>query len=466
MKRLSDAANQYMASILRNISQTDQRLVENTVSANEDLQTIRDVFFSEWYNALSEFDEEFESLGSSPDEEDTSRLVSALQVAWIAALQAALFRSFRMGYGKRGRPDTSTMTPERIFREFPQFEDVINKHSGFASQFAKQYASGYTDLKGKLGFPARINLYGAALKSAYNAGAVFGGNPGEKIFWRLGSCDHCVDCPALSVASPYTRNTLPTLPGNGDTLCKTNCCCYLVFVNGPRVLEPDDTVDSWLEEALTEGKTCSHGCCDLTESEEENMSSLQDVMLRRQYMRRSKSGKGSSLDSEIDSLSKGVTLKSKSRYNPGSVITRADISQTDVNRILAMGMDGPSIFRGSVDKAINIIDKVALDYGKPEALKSIKAPKIKDREPAVASTSVVNIVGDGMIKTLLVLKSIIKLLNEVELFVTVGALDDSMQRIVGFSGVWIKGDSNEVDTLVQLLEDSGLDFRLAEVLRL
>lgn len=456
MKRLSNASRQYLASVLRNVSNSTETLVENTISANEKIKTVRDVFNAEWYSALSDFDDEFSSLGSSPSSESVSEYTSKLQSAWVAALQVALFRSFRLGYGSRGRQDSTTIQLEKVLDEFPQFGDIVKKHSEYASQFARQYASGYTDQKGKMSFPKRINLYGQALKSAFNAGAVYGGTSGEKIFWRLGSCDHCVDCPALSAASPFTTDTIPTLPGNGDTICKTNCCCYLVFVNGPRSMEPEGGLDSWLEESLS-----------LNESASNPTRSLQDAMLKLQYAKRQEDyGSLSDLISKVRSAASSGDLRSKSWYSPGSVITRADISQGEVNRIMEMGLDGPSIYRANISGSVKILDSVISKYGKVSRMKVVKPDNPEDRVPYAGSTSIVNFVGDGAVETFNVLKSVLLILNNNELFVEVGALDKSMQSVVGFSGVWIKGPPDEISSLSGLMVDHGSEFRVAEVMRL
>ncbi len=49
-----------------------------------------------------------------------------------------------------------------------------------------------------------------------------------RIYWRLGvpKTSHCPKCPQLAAGSPYTAETLPTVPG-GDTPCQQFCYCHL-----------------------------------------------------------------------------------------------------------------------------------------------------------------------------------------------------------------------------------------------
>lgn len=78
----------------------------------------------------------------------------------------------------------------------------------------------------------RANLYGSAVTASFYRGWIAGLPTGATIDWRLSIAEHCKDCLALEVKSPYTKpgygiNPLPTTPGNGDTKCLGNCRCYL-----------------------------------------------------------------------------------------------------------------------------------------------------------------------------------------------------------------------------------------------
>lgn len=468
----TDVAVYHLSGLLRNAASSSTRLVENTVRANEELSSIRDVFNSEWYFALSEFDQEIERGGGSSEAsaQKAAAALAALQVSWTKTLGDAMVRGFRKGYANRGRQDASSLTQGKILQGSPIFRMMMDKHSAFANQFASQYASGQTDRKGAMGVGARTNMYGQALKGAYNAGAVFGGIGGEKIFWRLGSCDHCVDCPALSVSSPFTRATLPTLPGNGDTVCKTNCCCYLVFVRAPKEVEPEDTVDSW----MSDGPEVQED-----ESQDKARRELQDLMLQRSFLRRYALGRlnitqpkinsaerdSKSVSSKVDTLAKAQGLESAARYNPAAVITRADISYNDIGKIFDAGIDGPSIFRADMEKAIKEVDSTAKLYSShvSRSIKIPKSPLDPDRLPKIGTFITYNLVADGAVKTWAMLRSLLQILSESEIFIEVGALDDSMERLVGYSGVWIRGQNDEVDTVLSLLRESGSEVGVAEV---
>ena len=467
-----DIAVSHFASLLRNVAASKTKLIENTVGANDKLNGIRDVFNSEWYFALSEFDQELEKAerSSSASPAKIAALLAALQLAWTKSLQDAMFRSFRRGYGDRGRQDSSTLTNEKIIDQNPVFKTMLDKQSAFANQFASQYASGFTDRKGAMGVGARTNMYGQALKGAYNAGAVFGGVGGERIFWRLGACDHCTDCPALSASSPFTRATLPTFPGNGDTICKTNCCCYLTFVRAPKEIEPDDTLASFNAEG---------GDVEEDTGRDTKKRELQDLMLQRAFLKRYAFGQSdmdprevsssqrdaASLKSKIDDLAASIGMSAVTKYNPGAVITRGDISYSDVRDIFDSGMDGPSFFRADTDRALASLDSVAREYPGAVERKS-KVPSLKydeDRMPKIGTFVTYNLVGNGAAPTYSILRSLVQVLSKSEIFVELGGLDDSMSNVVGFSGIWIRGQSDEVGAAIDLITEMGHEPMVAEV---
>jgi len=74
----------------------------------------------------------------------------------------------------------------------------------------------------------RIGLYARKFNATEQAAYVRRVPATANIYWRLWPpAEHCPDCPTLARRSPYTRATLPTVPGAGDTRCKTNCMCFL-----------------------------------------------------------------------------------------------------------------------------------------------------------------------------------------------------------------------------------------------
>ncbi len=59
---------------------------------------------------------------------------------------------------------------------------------------------------------------------------VEGAPPYAKIYWvPTRGAKHCPDCLVLAVNSPYTKETLPSYPGDGTTKCGKHCQCKLLI---------------------------------------------------------------------------------------------------------------------------------------------------------------------------------------------------------------------------------------------
>jgi hypothetical protein len=55
---------------------------------------------------------------------------------------------------------------------------------------------------------------------------------GTRFRWVLGKAEHCPDCIVLASQSPFTKQSLPTVPKAGATQCRSNCKCKLVVARG------------------------------------------------------------------------------------------------------------------------------------------------------------------------------------------------------------------------------------------
>jgi hypothetical protein len=66
--------------------------------------------------------------------------------------------------------------------------------------------------------------YGGSANHAFAASV-----PDEaEIYWRLGGTEnHCADCPEIAVLSPFTKDTLWTVPKGNETPCLFQCLCWL-----------------------------------------------------------------------------------------------------------------------------------------------------------------------------------------------------------------------------------------------
>lgn len=79
----------------------------------------------------------------------------------------------------------------------------------------------------------RLLWYAGRLTGTANYAWVHASDPAAQFWWRLGANeDHCDACPELAAASPWTSETLPTVPGANHTPCLFNCKCHLERIDG------------------------------------------------------------------------------------------------------------------------------------------------------------------------------------------------------------------------------------------
>lgn len=101
---------------------------------------------------------------------------------------------------------------------------AVDAEMGHAAGLAKQVEEG-----GVKDVEFRAGSYAAGLDGvAWNA-MVEELPDGAVIHWKLGQAEHCDSCILLAAHSPYDKWSLPTTPKSGDTECRMNCKCRLVF---------------------------------------------------------------------------------------------------------------------------------------------------------------------------------------------------------------------------------------------
>lgn len=115
--------------------------------------------------------------------------------------------------------------------------EIADAQSYFLQGFYTDLSHGkYVDDAGKFLDDAmyyRSRMYALATRGTAGIGFV-DASPFTAIFdWVLGGAEeHCEDCPVLAEGSPYSRDTLYTTPGAGDTPCLCYCKCHLVRDDG------------------------------------------------------------------------------------------------------------------------------------------------------------------------------------------------------------------------------------------
>lgn len=335
----------------------NQALNENTSNSLAMTKDIRDLFNDEMIKKFSN------AQTSAVGDLMTGGKVTKLMAEFAESLRKSLLQSFNRGVAGRG-----FILPPYKFGEAailsPEFANFVESQVAYSNNFVRELGQGQLSRPGRMQVGKRVNLYANAFKGAFNHGAVVGGRPGEKIYWRLGACDHCADCPVLNLNSPYTRATLPTYPGAGGTICKSNCCCYLSFKPGMPDADgpPENQSDGWRERPS--GPSAPN---------QDQLAHLRDLEQRKNAIRRrlanatdddtrrALAGQRKALQRQIRTYSDGNGINWKPEFSVGEVITGNTLSPQAMDKLVFRGLDGSTLSKANVTEIQNLIMKTNAD---------------------------------------------------------------------------------------------------------
>lgn len=501
VKLLSGTQRKEVASKIlamsRRVNQ-DGIIKENTKAAASITEPSQAKMRREWFNALRQFDVDRDSIVNSTMSgvSKGKRLGEAranLEGSWRASIRRGYEESFRSGYASRGHLNAGSLTTRQISHLSPTFNKMVQSQSKFASQFAQEYAGGALNASRRMGVGPRSELYFRSLRGGFNMGAVDGGKLGEKIYWKLGACDHCIDCPALAASGPYLRHKLPTVPGNGQTKCKSNCCCFLVFVRGPKPKDgpaPNGELDAFSspEAGVPPGFNTPTPA---------DIAYLRDLEMRRNFARRKLAGmdegpdkaewmrRRRDLQKEMNDYRSTRNIHYTPRFSVGDTISGTDISLHDVDDIFLRGLDGTTLSKADVRSVNSMLDKSnrelasTLDLLKtpglapfvpsPQTSLAIQnaADDYNDRfssfmgessEPRIMNEWTINVVGDGIRATIEFHLAALREMadSDTQYFIEIGPFDASWKPVVTASGSWIRGGFEDVQRLLSALSEKDI----------
>lgn len=230
---------------------------QTTAAASQAMDALRQGFLKDWRTAVARWQAKVGQIAQGVDPWDggaagapataAARALAELEADFGEIIDAGWKQAYRMGYSAR-TGSAPTSFSQRLTSE-------IANQIHFAQRFAKDIAAGKPEQPFRMPVRQRSELYAKALNGGYNAGAVDASPGDELIWWRLGAADHCTDCPVIAASSPYTQATLPSLPGDGATECRSNCACFLEFLPsaGP-IVRPVDAELPFEDGALKPGQ--------------------------------------------------------------------------------------------------------------------------------------------------------------------------------------------------------------------
>lgn len=115
--------------------------------------------------------------------------------------------------------------------------------ASFLANFVKDLKSGrYTDEDGNpkvKSIQGRAELYSRKLAATSTRSFIEASGEGFTFTWRLTPGENCADCIALAARSPYTADSIPTVPSNSDTICRSRCRCAIIRSDGVKGFSGD-----------------------------------------------------------------------------------------------------------------------------------------------------------------------------------------------------------------------------------
>lgn len=456
-----------------------------TADAATRVARIRSAFLSDWHVAVGNWRARLAAIEKGIDPFDggaapagaraalRSRALAELETTWHSLLDRAWRQAYRLGHATRTGEAPSVLT-DRVLAD-------IEKQKRFASKFARELAAGVPSQPGRMSVGNRSALYGNGITGAFNHGAVAAAAPDEVIIWQLGACDHCADCPVLAVSGPYTRDTLPTLPRNGDTECRMNCCCHLEFMRRPgqQVNTPIDQQTPFVDAAIR--PPAPPPGFRLPTDAERHM--LRDMEQRVNFARRKIAETAGTpaqrhwiAQRRAASKARRELLEQRGIWDPpkfdvGEVVRGANVNATDVRELTRVrGIDGRTVNRASAGARADAltgarasvtdalegmpptpgvpdIDDLLVRAGAPPEL--FRLPAAEAVEPPLPEEITINAVGWGGRAVVSHHLEALAVLGAAVYDVEVGPFGDEWFDLVLVAGTWITGNPSEVQRFVE-----------------
>lgn len=503
------------------IDRTQEIVEAVTSNASAALEELRRRFLTDWLAALDEFNAVSEALaaGVHPatraaiDAAAAAKLRGEATAGLIKSWQGLLDTAYRQAYHEgqtvwgRGRPLPRGLSPAA--------ERVLKREKQFAFRFATDVAAGPKAGGKAFPFGHRSAMYGLAVEGGFHRGAVDGSPPGQLIWWRLGDARHCVDCPNLAANSPYTKETLPTVPRAGSTTCWTSCKCHLEFsqaagtrrVTEPEPPDPEETLDDRerardLKDRVEGPKPKAPPGYRLP-TERENRQ-IQDIRHRMAFANRRADrayaagniperdrwlGIRSDLNGRLIDLQETGRIWAPPTFSDKEILTSADLRAGDVDWLTHLrGIDGTTIHRAqasAIEQSVAAAKESMADLlrdlppgggpvvpdfddllrraGAPrssftgsfdDALRLPPDPHALCESVQVADPAdelIVSVVGLGAVATLAIIPLAFEECRARELRLVFGPCDEGWQDVALLTGVWIAGEGEDVRALVAAL---------------
>jgi hypothetical protein len=255
---LMNTLTQLVGSLKGNL---DQQLIKDSMEAYDSLK-------GEFRDAL---------MGVLQSYQDGEITIEQFKKMVQAEIRNGWAEAYQHGVGSVGNP-------------FGVYDEDLSWLKGARAEEYK-YLSGFVDDldsdEGAMDYETRMGMYADTLAGIFHHGQVEGSPDNVEIYWRMDpSKENCDDCIELAANSPYTKDTLPSCPGDGSTICLSRCGCSLEIVHTDEA--PSREVS--MKIAAPKGPKVPEGYQLPTYAEYEHMSRLSTEIDRLRGLRDATSG--------------------------------------------------------------------------------------------------------------------------------------------------------------------------------
>lgn len=198
---LMNTLTQLVGSLKGNL---DQQLIKDSIEAYDSLK-------GEFRDAL---------MGILQSYQDGEITIDQFKKMVQAEIRNGWAEAYQHGVGSVGNP-------------FGVYDEDLSWLKGARAEEYKYLSSFADDLdsgEGTMDYETRMGMYAKSLDGIFHHGQVEGSPDNVEIWWDLNDDQPCPDCEDFAAGSPYTKDTLVSVPRGGDSVCLSHCLCTLRFV--------------------------------------------------------------------------------------------------------------------------------------------------------------------------------------------------------------------------------------------
>lgn len=355
---------------------------------------------------------------------------------------------------------------------------AVRAETGYARKFGQDIVA---DKVSDKRLDQRSRMYGASVNSSWWNAKVESQPPGTEMDWVLGNAEHCPDCLILAANSPYTAQSLPTVPKAGDTACLSHCKCKIRFRRGRRT-PADDQYSERKEQTLAQMAGHGRPPKGMRAPTPVEQDYIDELRTRMNYHRRKVAAARTAgarkrhmaerkrYNRELIDFTEKENIHEIPFWSVDDVIDGRHIGIRAEGDVFRNGLDGRTLAMLSEDELSDLLERMGASAGKRfSTLDKYGGPEIRSTPPKLeagenseldelAGGAEYNLVAEGLPATWALLADVLRAARG--RVAEVGPLGD---RLLARAHVWVRGRADDVGEILEFARDAGHDFAAVPV---